>query len=223
MINKNIIRPAKTRCLHRTGPNTIRLWTFQPLDVCNGLLEQHTLYVNPTHPRFLADIDNFRDAYEWMREQMKERIPGYQGHYPWWAYDHFPDLRRYRWHTPPYGERLVRLELAIPSEQVILSGYDTWHWVLNRWYLPETFADEPTKASESEVWERGAKLGGVDTFKDNPFAEPWEAQLQASWRHIFDIDSGQPRYTVQANFERLELTQVVKVTEFTSMPEHESR
>ena len=125
------IRAAVTRYVHRPKPATIRLWTIQPPHVWNSLREQGTLLVNPIHSEFADSITSFEQAYDWMREQMAKRIPGYTGHYPWWAYEHFLDLRFYRWHTPPYGKRLVRLELAVPRVQVLLSAYGADSDILN--------------------------------------------------------------------------------------------
>jgi predicted nucleic acid-binding protein len=45
----------------------------------SSLQEHGVLLVNPDDPEFAEHIDNFRDAYEWMREQMAQRISGYAG------------------------------------------------------------------------------------------------------------------------------------------------
>ena len=219
------IRLAVTRRLHLPKPDTIRLWTVQRPYVWQALQEQGTLLVDPNHPQFADEraVDMLA-AYDWLREQMTRRIPGYTGHYPWWAYEHFLDLRFYRWHTPPYGQRLVRLELAVPKEQVLLSAYGAWHCVLNRGYLPKAVVWEDYER-EWHAWEAEAKEAGVEIeIHGNrtpiiPYPEPWETQLQASWEHIFNVEARRPNETIQATFERLELAQVVKVTEFTSMPE----
>ena len=223
MVHNDIFCTAKARRLHRTMPNTIRLWTIQPIHVWNALLEQGSMFVSHTHPQFADNLDFFRHPYDWMRRQMMERIPGYLGHYPWWAYEHFLDLRLYRWHTSPHEQRLVRLELAVPREQILPSSYGRWHWVLNRWYLPEGYDDEVTYEQEGDAWRAEAALDGVDVYHDNPYAKPWEARIQASWERIFDIEGRRPAEIIQATFERLEFKQVVKATEFLSMPEPENR
>jgi hypothetical protein len=223
MTNNPIIRSAVTRHLNRPKPDTIRLWTIQPPAVWHALREQGTLLVDPNHPDCVEYFDEYRDAYDWLRVQMAHRIPGYGGHYPWWAYEHFLDLRFYRWHTPRRGVHLVRLELAIPKEQVLLSAYGSWHCVLNRGYLPEAIEWEDYER-ELDAWEDQAKQSGVEVSGGSkkgfiPYPEPWEEQMKASWERVFDIEARRPTETIQATFERLELTQVVKVTEFNSMPD----
>jgi hypothetical protein len=50
--------------------------------------------------------------------------------------------------------------------------------------------------------------------------EPWRSQTIASWQRIFEFDmlarSGQFEDEVQATFERLDLADVIAVTEFTA-------
>lgn len=217
-ISQEAIRSAVTRYVHCPKPDTIRLWTIQPPHVWHTLREQGTLLVDPNHAEFAEHIDDYRAAYDWMRQQMARRIPGYAGHYPWWAYEHFLDLRFYRWHTRPYGKRLIRLELAVPREQVLLSTYGEWHCVLNRGYLPASLVWEDYER-ELDTWEEEAARHGVNVHGHAPFVEPWETQLQASWERVFEVEERRPKQTIQATFERLELGDVVKVTEFTSMPE----
>ena len=213
---------ALNSCLDHVKSDHIRLWTIQSPDVWNALQEQKTLLVDPNHPTFVSHIDGFPDAYDWMREQMTQRISDYSGHYPWWAYEHFLDLRFYRWHTHPSGQRLVRLELVIPREKVLLSAYGDWHCVLNRAYLPASILEEDYDR-EMAAWEEAAKRSGIEVSYGRPkvvvpYPEPWEMQMQTSWEHVFDVEARRPTQTIQATFEELKLAEVVKATEFASMP-----
>ena len=153
-------------------------------------------------------------AYDWLRDQMKRRIPGYEGHYPWWGYEHFLDLRFYRWHVGEYGVRLVRLGLAVPRERVLASAYGAWHCVLNRGYLPASLVWEEYEQA-LDAWEAEVRSHGSDD-RQNPLPEPWESQMRASWERIFDVEARRPRETIQVTFERLDYADVVDVTEFTS-------
>ena len=217
---ENPVQPAITRRLRLPKPNTVRLWTFQPLHVWHALQEQGTLWVNPDHPEFIQSTDGILPAYDWLRKQMAKRIPGYAGHYPWWAYEHFLDLRFYRWVIGSYPERLMRLELAIPTDQVLLSAYGSWHSVLGRDYLPQALVWEDYER-ESDAWEEaaGIKWHFALQVPNVLYPEPWETQMQTSWERVFDVDARRPRETIQATFERMDLTDVIKVTEFTAMPE----
>ena len=210
------MEPAKTLYSSRrpAKPGTMRLWTIQPPHVWDALQEQGTLLVDPAHSNFGGHEKSFGLAYDWLRPQMQKRIPGYAGHYRWWAYEHFLDLRFYRWNIGEYGERLVRLELAVPQEKVLLSAYGAWHTVLRRGYLPESLKEWER---ELDAWNAQA-YGNIPFFEQRyfPLADPWAAQLHQSWERIFDVDARRPEETIQANFERLEYADVVKVTEFVS-------
>jgi len=218
MTYPHTICPAVTRRVHCPGPDTIRLWTIQPPHIWNALQEQGWLLVDPNHSEFADHRDDFPDAYEWMRVQMAQRIPGYAGYYPWWAYQHFLDLRFYRWHTAPHGQRLMRLELAVPEKQVILSAYGAWHSVLGGEYLPEAVAWEDAE-QELNAWQEARTHQNLNRDERDPRCDPWKTQMQASWERIFDVEARRPTETIQATFECLKLAEVVKVTEFTSMPE----
>lgn len=79
-----------------------------------------------------------------------------------------PDLRR-SGHLSA-GERGVLIEFNVAEEQVLLSDFDLWHYVLNRWYLPQT----PSELRD--------ELG--DALRD--VATPH--QREASWQRIFELD-----------------------------------
>lgn len=195
----------------------MRLWTIKPIEVWKRLQQEKTLLVDPMHPDFLEKDEHLLAAYEWMREQMTRRLPNYEGNHPWWAYDYKLDLRAHRFHTYPPNERGVRMELEIPQEKILLSAYGAWHCVLSRWYLP--YATDPEDYErEGDAWNAEAKAHGVDTYQNSvPLPEPWESRMRASWERIFDVDDLRETNTIQATFERLELAEVVRVTEFVSV------
>lgn len=198
---------AVTRTVGRARHGTLHLWTIQPLWVWERLCEQKSLYSDPTQQEHFPV---FRNDYDWMRVQMRRRLPGYSGHYPWWAYEHKPDLR----HQNTCGSELhVRLELAVPLERVLLSAYGAWHFVLNPSYLPHS-ADDAGFERESDAWDAELEQHGIDPYRRRPLPEPWHSRMTASWERIFDVDELRDTNTIQACFERLDLVDVVKVTTF---------
>ena len=199
---------AITYSLGRARPGMVRLWTIQPLSTWERLREQRTLWADPTGEAFFQE---FRDSYDWMCQQMRHRLPGYQGHYPWWAYEHKPDLRHHQ--TASLG-RFVRLELVLPPARVLLSAYGAWHYVLTPGYLPQA-VEESEYERERAAWEEELRRHGLDRYTDRPLPEPWFSRMTASWECIFDVDDLRPTNTIQACFERLNLEDVVKVTVFT--------
>lgn len=86
--------------------------------------------------------------------------------YPVWAWYQYqderarrPDLRRSA-HAPS-GTPLVLIEFELPDDQVLLSDFELWHYVLNDWYVA------------ARVW------------RDRTY--PPDVR-ERSWRRIFDLD-----------------------------------
>ena len=203
-------RRAVTRRIGHPGPRTLRLWSVQTPDVWERLQRERVLYADPDC------IDpHRRDAFDWMREQMARRVPGYTGGYPWWAfYQQKPDLRKWGWpgRSRSPGRLQVRLQLAVPAEQVLLSDFDTWGHVLNENLLSRS-------EGEADAWDDELRMSGIHQ-PGNTLPEPWNGWMRRSWEQIFDFEAlaasewGYRVDWVQATFERLELAFVVGVTEF---------
>ncbi len=187
----------------------MRIWTIQPVEVLACLEAEQVLYTDPEYI-----WPEFRDAYDWLAGQMRQRIPGYGGGYSWWGWrSPKPDLRR-SGHLPR-GTRGVRLELELDLAQVLLSGFDAWHIVLSRGYLALTEA-------EDEAWDERFRAAVPDSSVW-PAPEPWHSEILASWERIFDLEAlaaseywGTERRYVQATFETLRLADVRRSTLFVA-------
>lgn len=72
---------------------------------------------------------------------MAKRIssPPFGVNYPIWAWhlwegsSNRPDMRKSSY--APRGTPIVRIKLDIPENEILLSDFDLWHYVLNHWYL----------------------------------------------------------------------------------------
>jgi hypothetical protein len=128
-------------------------WSIQTKQAWEAALERGYLVGDPKYI-----WEGFIEPYHWMMEQMKKRIKGYQGEYPVWVWIKKPDLRRTA-HLPPKTEG-VRLKIEKPDDQVLLSDFDAWHFVLNNSFF--SLNEEEDKLFESgalpmtkeESWER---------------------------------------------------------------------
>jgi hypothetical protein len=112
------------------------------------------------------------------------------------------------------GTRGVRLEIDIPDEQVVLSDFDKWHYVLNYWYLEENEED-------GELFDKEIKKRGLDYYQQKPLPDPYYHQkIVDSWKRIFDIESRNEEekrsLSIQATFWELKLEQVRKVDFFVA-------
>lgn len=191
----------------------MKLWSIQTDLAWKRLRDLGTLQSD----RALVD-SYFVGAYQWLVEQMRQRIgpppPGVE--YPMWAWVQYdgvgkprPDLRHAE-HLLP-GEPGVLLEYECPAQEVLRSDYDTWHYVLNNWYLPSDGADEQAFRGR---WR--------SLITKNPDAA---AAKQASWQRIFDLDWCDPKQDyaspreakrIQGSLWELRLNQVKSVRPFVA-------
>lgn len=104
----------------------------------------------------------YLNAYDWIIGQLKTRIAGYVGRYPYWAWKERPDLRSRR-RFGGRGDRLVLVEFEADTNDILESHFEAWHYVLNNWYLPKDF--------------RSLRLN--EKVPQN--------EKVASWQRIFDI------------------------------------
>jgi hypothetical protein len=157
----------------------------------------------------------FAPHYRWMMDQMAQRIPGYDGQVPVWAWHSpKPDLRWtvYRsWSRPA-----LLVEWCAPAGSVLLSDLDLWHAVLNRFYL------SPGRKGQ-DAWERRVhrETGRTSTtYEDLP--PHLQAEMRESWQQIFEYESlaldpdwwGAERW-IQAVVPEMRLDQVILVRELS--------
>ena len=108
------------------------LWTIQPLDIYNLIIEKGVYRCNPE----LIQMKELTEYYDWLVNQMTDRIgkPPVGVAYPVWAWyiRHWkrgkPDLRKERWNWGPGNEDYTCLEIEIPDgffsvEGVISSSF----------------------------------------------------------------------------------------------------
>lgn len=187
----------------------MRLWTIQDYTVWEALCSKGELLVDI---ELSEDYPNWSYAYDWLRKQMAQRMKEYDGNYPWWAWvSPKPDLRRFR-HSYPVGVRSVRLELEIEAEYVLSSYFSVWEMVLGFGYIAKDKED-------ADRWDTQTIAQGIDGIS-GILPQPWQSLLEASWERIFDRDAlikGEIWSTdwVQGCFERLRLSDVVRMDEFT--------
>lgn len=190
----------------------IRVWSVQHRDAL--CVARRTGWLSGNHGHA---FDRHRDAtdqtgdsgwsrpYDWMRQRMAERMPGFSGDYPVWAWLKRPSTRPSVWWQAA-GEATVLISAIVPRQRILLSDFDDWHAVLNDWHLDRTEAEEA-----------GVEAAGGATA----------AQRQASWTRIFEV--GRPRSVeevqwrgaglfVQACIDRVHLSEIIRAVEKPQPP-----
>lgn len=197
------------------------MWTIQTIDAWNHLQQTGKLRA---HEKIITQ--EFLHPYKWMCVQMEKRIGNRpdQATYPLWAWYQWrgeqrkrPDLR-YSAHLPS-GMKGVRLQIELQPEQVLLSDFDLWHYVLNYWYLARS-------KEEEEKFEAEIEREGLCFYKMKPLPHPkFHRRIVTSWEHIFDLDwIDQEQFitykkkdkSIQATFWELRLDEISEVKPFTA-------
>ena len=199
--------------------NVMTLWTIQPLAAWAELQDKGVLRArsdNVSEPAWMP-------AYRWMTGQMGSRIgpppeADSQAIWAWYRWDgatKTPDLRR-AGHLMR-GEKGVRLEIDYPNDQVLLSDFSLWHYVLNYWYLPSSEADG--EAFESELAGRGLSFIHQKPLPDDTY----HRAIVDSWDRCFDLERHEPGVSereedksIQATIWEITLDQVNECRHFTA-------
>lgn len=120
------------------------LWSIQHRQAYEKMIQRGTLRADEAHLLFGG---NFKDAYNWMAEQMGKRIgPPPKGvKVPIWAWYQWegkrkrPDMRTHGCASEKKVP-IVLLTIDVPENHVLLSDFDYWHVVLNDGDLIEPFS-----------------------------------------------------------------------------------
>lgn len=160
----------------------------------------------------------FQDAYAWMKDSMASAgiLAPEPGLSPWWCW-----VRSGENHPEPYIEDAeglhdpVALQLSVPAEQIVLSCFDLWHFVLNKCYVWTSELDEQDFDRAMENAEEGS-----DT------ALQLQRRMQKSWSAIFELDQTAvdmgpfEAKSIQGCFWTLRLADVTAVIERDALTSH---
>ena len=189
----------------------MRLWTIQPPEVYNMIMDKG-YYSCEASKSSLLNEEDFKDAYDWLIPKMEERIgkAPKDTTYPVWAWHTWnwnrkkPDLRTSH---AKRGTELVCMEIEIPDEDFVLTDFNAWHYVINKWHH--------TYVKSEEEWEKQYK------WFESLSEEEKRRELEKSWEHVFNIEKIDTPWViqgayVQATFWKLKKEQIKKVQFFKS-------
>ena len=185
--------------------------TIQPQEVYN-ICKEKPFYTDITRSEYY-DWKEFIEAYNWLSSVMKTKIKKpFQAQYPIWGWYRYNgkyklDLRQ---HTHLYPPNYYAITLDIPDDQVLLSDYESWHAVLNKFVLHD-LDDEENFDKNDDYYD---KLKESDPNKYN------EIMVQ-SWYHIFDLKPNvfSSGTEIQATFWKIDPKWIIKAKKFGSMKE----
>ena len=192
----------------------MRLWTIQPVEVLEEINRLGYYICNPKKAMYISDKEvNFKSSYDWLIIEMEKRIgkrpngvsyPVWAWHTRDWQYKK-PDLRQAGYDTP--GTKCVCIELEVPDNEVVLSDYDVWHFILNDWYFDNS--------RNEEEWDSKHK------YYDRLSPEKKLEKKLKSWQGVFNITPYESdwfcrgRY-IQATFWVLKSSYIKKVQYFVA-------
>lgn len=187
--------------------------TIQPQEVYNICKEQ-PFYTDITKSEY-SDDEIFIDAYKWLISVMETKIEKpFQAEYPIWGWYRFDgkyklDLRQ---HTRIYPPNYYAITLDIPDDQVLLSDFESWHAVLNKFVLHDLYNENESDFYKNDDY--------YDRLKESDPNKYHELMVQ-SWYHIFDLkpNSFSSGEFIQATFWKIEPKWIIKAKKFGSMKE----
>lgn len=166
----------------------MRVWTMQPVKVWEQLERDGVFRCDE---KLSVNGEDFKDSYAWMIEQMDKRIAHPENCtlpiWAWYKYDwknKKPDLRRTGFGNK--GEKSVCIELEIPDDEVLLSDFNAWHYVLNHSWLDDS--------KNEDEWDK------LHEWYDNLPGEERYKLCVESWQKIFDIEPYQDDWSTKGSY-----------------------
>lgn len=203
----------------------MKIYSFQPLELVQSLFQKKIVYpqsnlVFPKDDQKL--IQFFQPSYRWIAQKFHQRNPKpSQTEYPFWGYYQWrnhkekkPDLRCLEAKTYCKNKDYCLLELNIPEKELLLSDYEAWHFVLNRWYF--------TFENIKEAKEKELNKNNLSLYQQDLLPQEILDLIEKSWDSIFDLslsakilDSDISKSTIQANFWSIEKKHLQQIIVFS--------
>lgn len=162
----------------------LRIYTIQEI----ASLDNHELYLTGEHNHTIV---GFEDSYQWMRSKMSEKISNFSGDKPIWAWIKKPSLKQIKQESG----KICRITALIPIERILLSDFDTWHFVLNQQYLSLNEKDDKPTYTEEEMYDSWDKVFDIHPRTDKEI--PWlggKVYIQACVDRIYKDEIISVRY-----------------------------
>ncbi|WP_430510825.1 DUF3841 domain-containing protein [Gottfriedia solisilvae] len=169
-------------------------YTVQPLQQYHQLKEKG--YLEGTQERMW---ELFHKQYQWMLNQMTQKIPTYHGEtYPIWVYQKKPD--RNIPHLLPKGTKGVILKLELSDEEALWSCGRAWQKILQ---------NKPILGNRAE-WEEFKKTNTLDSIE-----KTWTRMFDFNWLNSPENDLTHTKQKwIQGVTPRITPSHLIKVERF---------
>lgn len=198
------------------------LWTIQNADAYENMKKVGVLRANDNY----IFMDFNPTAYHWMANKLEAKCPkpDCKMQYPVWAW-YMKDGKRKRrdLRCAGYGKRgeeMVQITIEVPNNQVLLSDFDAFHFVLSDLYLPTS--EEDSLRFESDLKNDSFTWGDLQLGEtDNDLKKTYREKVVDSWEKIFDLEREDDyvfcdiqHKSIQAVMWQVTMEQVLKVEHF---------
>ena len=205
--------------------NAVKLWTLQHEDAFRVFKETGVLRANNNY--LFCDV-GFTYAYDWIAEEMRKRIgepPVEDIKYPIWAWYQWEGKRkRQDLRCSGYAKRgtpMVQLEIEVPINEILLSDFDAWIFVMNYWYIHDNDDDYNAFIKRHEVANNLCR-GMAYNLNDSRLYD-MQKEIRESWPKVFDLENAhkitefpKEEQSIQATMWQVTMDQVRKVEHFTA-------
>lgn len=193
----------------------MKLWTIQNEDFFEKLNKQKIITTGQQPIE-----ENFKWAYDWLKAKMAIDTYPIWAWYQWEGKQKRRDLRSGGF--AKRGTKMVQLHIEIDDDQILLSDFDLFHYVLNYWYLPLDDADD--SQFEKLCADKNISFDDLQNFKKaSPDLDRLRQIIINSWDRIFDLTKEDEyiygtndQKSIQATFSELSIDQVFKVEHFVA-------
>ena len=166
------------------------LQTIQPVSVLESLQKDSIVFSRPDYSEYDEEGQpwTFQLSYEWLKKQMIKRgvLPKHNETDLFWAWAWSGDLgkKQVDLRTRPYCRNQDNVLLTIDKnpQDILLSDFSLWHFVLNYWALYTCKQDE-------KMWDNICKDKSTNYFNHKPLIQSHlNEKIEKTWELIFEIE-----------------------------------
>lgn len=168
----------------------MRIYSFQTEDQYKNYLKNNIIIADPNKVMFPK-------SYKWLTSQLNLKIENPNNRlcpmWGWFQYGEKIEPTTKEYDLLEKGTIGYKFTLEIPDNEVVLSDFDLWHFVLNNWPI---FEDENKYDEDLELSTK---------------------EIEKTWNFIFDLnfgDQSSDEKYIQANFWEIKPEYVISIEKF---------